>query len=210
MQKYRLLRKGMSAVDLGAAPGGWMQVLVERTGAVRHGLLPQPQPPVSAMPVTKPQARLPAGAAAAAVRGSRLSVWNVAAMTVPEKPSPSSPPPPAAPAASTSTTSGTVIMDFKEYVSNPAISCSNVVVGVDLLPMQRIRCGRLCLRSGVCRGHTNVRGFSRVRGRVWLCFPCRGAIGIVGDFRLPDIQALVLRQLPRGVCEAGVCACVRL
>lgn len=30
--RFRLLRKGMRVVDLGAAPGGWTQVVVERTG----------------------------------------------------------------------------------------------------------------------------------------------------------------------------------
>ena len=33
--KYRLLKRGQSAVDLGAAPGGWTQVLVERLGEGR-------------------------------------------------------------------------------------------------------------------------------------------------------------------------------
>lgn len=33
--KYRFLKRGMSAVDLGAAPGGWTQVLVERLGEAR-------------------------------------------------------------------------------------------------------------------------------------------------------------------------------
>ena len=31
-EKYRLLKRGQTAVDLGAAPGGWTQVLVERLG----------------------------------------------------------------------------------------------------------------------------------------------------------------------------------
>jgi 23S rRNA (uridine2552-2'-O)-methyltransferase len=31
-QKYRFLKRGHTAVDLGAAPGGWTQVLVERLG----------------------------------------------------------------------------------------------------------------------------------------------------------------------------------
>ena len=31
-QKYRFLKRGQTAVDLGAAPGGWTQVLVERLG----------------------------------------------------------------------------------------------------------------------------------------------------------------------------------
>lgn len=33
--KYRFLKRGQSAVDLGAAPGGWTQVLVERLGEGR-------------------------------------------------------------------------------------------------------------------------------------------------------------------------------
>jgi 23S rRNA (uridine2552-2'-O)-methyltransferase len=33
--KYRFLKKGQSAVDLGAAPGGWTQILVERLGEGR-------------------------------------------------------------------------------------------------------------------------------------------------------------------------------
>jgi 23S rRNA (uridine2552-2'-O)-methyltransferase len=33
--KHRLLKRGHSAVDLGAAPGGWTQVLVERLGEGR-------------------------------------------------------------------------------------------------------------------------------------------------------------------------------
>ena len=32
-QRWRLLRPGMRVVDLGAAPGGWSQVAVERAGA---------------------------------------------------------------------------------------------------------------------------------------------------------------------------------
>ncbi|SRR5579871_3355603 len=32
--KYRLLRPGMTVVDLGAAPGGWSQVAAKRVGAV--------------------------------------------------------------------------------------------------------------------------------------------------------------------------------
>ncbi|MDI4238335.1 RlmE family RNA methyltransferase [Bradyrhizobium sp. Arg237L] len=32
--KYRLLKPGMTVVDLGAAPGGWSQVAVKRVGAV--------------------------------------------------------------------------------------------------------------------------------------------------------------------------------
>lgn len=35
--KYRFLRKGRRVVDLGAAPGGWTQVAVERVGAGRPG-----------------------------------------------------------------------------------------------------------------------------------------------------------------------------
>ena len=31
-EKYRFLKRGQTAVDLGAAPGGWTQVLVERLG----------------------------------------------------------------------------------------------------------------------------------------------------------------------------------
>ncbi|SKA31791.1 RlmE family RNA methyltransferase [Consotaella salsifontis] len=31
--RYKLLKKGMRVVDLGAAPGGWCQVVVDRTGA---------------------------------------------------------------------------------------------------------------------------------------------------------------------------------
>jgi 23S rRNA (uridine2552-2'-O)-methyltransferase len=31
--KFRFLKRGSTAVDLGAAPGGWTQVLVERCGA---------------------------------------------------------------------------------------------------------------------------------------------------------------------------------
>lgn len=33
--KHRILKRGQSAVDLGAAPGGWTQVLVERLGEGR-------------------------------------------------------------------------------------------------------------------------------------------------------------------------------
>ena len=33
--KYRFLKRGQTAVDLGAAPGGWTQVLVERLGEGR-------------------------------------------------------------------------------------------------------------------------------------------------------------------------------
>jgi 23S rRNA (uridine2552-2'-O)-methyltransferase len=33
--KYRFLKRGQNAVDLGAAPGGWTQVLVERLGQGR-------------------------------------------------------------------------------------------------------------------------------------------------------------------------------
>ena len=32
--KYRLLKQGMTVVDLGAAPGGWSQIAAKRTGAV--------------------------------------------------------------------------------------------------------------------------------------------------------------------------------
>ncbi|WFU29886.1 RlmE family RNA methyltransferase [Bradyrhizobium brasilense] len=32
--KYRLLKPGMTVVDLGAAPGGWSQIAAKRTGAV--------------------------------------------------------------------------------------------------------------------------------------------------------------------------------
>ena len=32
--KYRLLKHGMTVVDLGAAPGGWSQIAAKRTGAV--------------------------------------------------------------------------------------------------------------------------------------------------------------------------------
>ena len=32
--KYRLLKPGMSVVDLGAAPGGWSQIAAKRVGAV--------------------------------------------------------------------------------------------------------------------------------------------------------------------------------
>jgi 23S rRNA (uridine2552-2'-O)-methyltransferase len=32
--KYRFLKPGMTVVDLGAAPGGWSQIAVERVGAV--------------------------------------------------------------------------------------------------------------------------------------------------------------------------------
>src|SRR5216683_3484956 len=32
--KYRILRPGMSVVDLGAAPGGWSQIAAKRVGAV--------------------------------------------------------------------------------------------------------------------------------------------------------------------------------
>jgi 23S rRNA (uridine2552-2'-O)-methyltransferase len=32
--KYRLLKLGMTVVDLGAAPGGWSQIAAKRTGAV--------------------------------------------------------------------------------------------------------------------------------------------------------------------------------
>jgi 23S rRNA (uridine2552-2'-O)-methyltransferase len=32
-EKFRLLRKGQRVVDLGAAPGGWLQVAVEKAGA---------------------------------------------------------------------------------------------------------------------------------------------------------------------------------
>lgn len=35
--KYRLLRPGMRIVDLGAAPGGWTQIAVERTRATSSG-----------------------------------------------------------------------------------------------------------------------------------------------------------------------------
>ncbi len=35
--KYRLLKPGMRVVDLGAAPGGWTQVAVERTRALSSG-----------------------------------------------------------------------------------------------------------------------------------------------------------------------------
>jgi 23S rRNA (uridine2552-2'-O)-methyltransferase len=35
--KLKLLRPGMRIVDLGAAPGGWTQVAIERTQAVRSG-----------------------------------------------------------------------------------------------------------------------------------------------------------------------------
>ena len=31
--KYRLLKPGMTVVDLGAAPGGWSQIAAKRTGA---------------------------------------------------------------------------------------------------------------------------------------------------------------------------------
>lgn len=34
-EKYHILKRGQSAVDLGAAPGGWTQVLVERLGEGR-------------------------------------------------------------------------------------------------------------------------------------------------------------------------------
>jgi 23S rRNA (uridine2552-2'-O)-methyltransferase len=34
-EKHRFLKRGQSAVDLGAAPGGWTQVLVERLGEGR-------------------------------------------------------------------------------------------------------------------------------------------------------------------------------
>lgn len=34
-EKYRFLKRGASAVDLGAAPGGWTQILVERLGEGR-------------------------------------------------------------------------------------------------------------------------------------------------------------------------------
>src|SRR5260370_21861562 len=32
--KYRVLKSGMTVVDLGAAPGGWSQIAARRTGAV--------------------------------------------------------------------------------------------------------------------------------------------------------------------------------
>src|ERR1700726_2328972 len=32
--KYRLLKPGMTVVDLGAAPGGWSQIAAKRVGAV--------------------------------------------------------------------------------------------------------------------------------------------------------------------------------
>jgi 23S rRNA (uridine2552-2'-O)-methyltransferase len=32
--KYRMLKPGMTVVDLGAAPGGWSQIAAKRTGAV--------------------------------------------------------------------------------------------------------------------------------------------------------------------------------
>lgn len=34
-EKYRFLKRGATAVDLGAAPGGWTQILVERLGEGR-------------------------------------------------------------------------------------------------------------------------------------------------------------------------------
>ncbi|MBL8383467.1 MAG: rRNA methyltransferase [Burkholderiales bacterium] len=36
-QKARLLRRGMLVVDLGAAPGGWSQVVAQRIGGGEHG-----------------------------------------------------------------------------------------------------------------------------------------------------------------------------
>jgi 23S rRNA (uridine2552-2'-O)-methyltransferase len=35
--KYRLLKSGMTAVDLGAAPGGWSQIAAKRVGAPEKG-----------------------------------------------------------------------------------------------------------------------------------------------------------------------------
>ncbi|WP_102959647.1 RlmE family RNA methyltransferase [Mangrovicella endophytica] len=37
-ERYKLLKKGMRIVDLGAAPGGWCQVAVERTGSTEADL----------------------------------------------------------------------------------------------------------------------------------------------------------------------------
>ncbi len=36
-EKYRLLRPGMRVVDLGAAPGGWTQIAIQRTKALTSG-----------------------------------------------------------------------------------------------------------------------------------------------------------------------------
>jgi 23S rRNA (uridine2552-2'-O)-methyltransferase len=37
--RFRLLRPGQRVVDLGCAPGGWMQVAVERVGGGRRGIV---------------------------------------------------------------------------------------------------------------------------------------------------------------------------
>jgi 23S rRNA (uridine2552-2'-O)-methyltransferase len=56
-EKYRLLRPGMRIIDLGAAPGGWTQIAVERTRAGSSGarivaldILPMdPAPPATVL-----------------------------------------------------------------------------------------------------------------------------------------------------------------
>ena len=52
--KYRFLRRGQSAIDLGAAPGGWTQVLVERLGEGRVlGIDLQEMEPISGATLLK-------------------------------------------------------------------------------------------------------------------------------------------------------------
>lgn len=52
--KHRFLKRGQSAVDLGAAPGGWTQVLVERLGPGRVvGVDVQEMDPVSGATLLK-------------------------------------------------------------------------------------------------------------------------------------------------------------
>jgi hypothetical protein len=102
-RRYRLLLKGMSVVDLGAAPGGWTQVLAERVGSAKHSawrqVTPQPLPPSPVQPPVAPtlqvgraaggkvgasvaaRASLPSTSASSAQGWAstrpRLSVWNV-------------------------------------------------------------------------------------------------------------------------------------
>src|SRR5258708_8331939 len=40
--RYRLIRRGVRVIDLGCAPGGWLQIAVQRAAAVVVGVDPPP------------------------------------------------------------------------------------------------------------------------------------------------------------------------
>jgi len=45
--RFRVIRRGDSVIDLGAAPGSWLQVILELTGGTILGVDLQPIPPLS-------------------------------------------------------------------------------------------------------------------------------------------------------------------